>query len=163
MRKALWLVVLVGCASDPAEPTPGLPPPPAPLPTPTDAACAADVTLTPDGTLMASQTVPVTVDTAGLALCLHLDATMLARPHFLAAMPAQPSTMSAFSTALLDADNQLIVDGWDVTVGQTDPQTSAHLEWAPPGGEVTTVRLWVQSRAGPASTSVEVTLFDPLE
>jgi len=166
MRKAIWLVVLVGCASDPAAPAPGtptLPPPPAPLPTPTNAACTSTVSLTPDGTLIASQNVTVNVDQQGLALCLHLDATALTRAHFMASMPAQPSTTSSFSTALLDASGQLIVDGWDVTVGQTDPQTSAHLEWSPPAGQVTDVRLWIQTRVGVAATAVSVGLFDPLE
>ncbi len=163
MRKAIWLVVLAGCASDPSAPAPTLPTPPPPLPTPTNAACSASVPLTPDGTLMASQTVPLTVDEQGLALCLHLDATGLARAHFMADMPARASTTAAFSTALLDASNHLIVNGWDLSVGQTDPQTSAHLEWSPPAGQVIDVRLWVQSRAGTAATSVAVSLFDPLE
>lgn len=164
--KGLWLVLLVGCASDPSAPPPTLPPPPAPLPVPTampTPGTCTDVALTPDSTLMASQTLPLTIDTQGIALCLHLDATMLARAHFSAGTPSQPGTSSSFEQVLLDASGQVIVAGWDVTLGATSPTTYAHLEWSPAGGQTTDVKLIVWTRAGSATTSLGVSLFDPLE
>jgi hypothetical protein len=164
--KGLWLVLLVGCASDPATAPPGLPPPPDPLPVPTPMptpATCTDVTLTGSGTIVASQTLPLTIDTQGIALCVHLDASGLARAHFMAGTPSQPGTSSSFESALLDASGQLIVDGWDVSFGGTDPTTRANLEWSPPAGQTTDVKLIVWTRTGSATTNVDLALFDPLE
>lgn len=165
--KGLWLVLLVGCASDPSAQPPTLPPPPAPLPVPTamptPSGCTA-VTLTAvDAGQVASQTVPTAIDTQGVALCLHLDASALQRAHFMAGTPSQSGTSSSFESALLDASGQLIVDGWDVSFGGTDPTTYSNLEWSPPAGQATDVKLIVWARAGSEATTLKVALFDPLE
>ena len=165
--KGLWLVLLAGCASDPSAPAPTLPPPPAPLPVPTPmptpGSCTA-VTLTPPNSgQVASQALPLTVDTQGIELCLHLDASAIQRAHFMAGTPNEQGTSSSFETALVDATGQLIVDGWDVSFGGTDPTTFANLEWSPPAGSVSDVKLIVWARAGSEATTVKVALFDPLE
>jgi hypothetical protein len=163
--RAIGLVVLVGCASDPSAPTLPSAPPPLPLPTPvpTPATCT-DVTLTATSSgQVASQTLPLALDTQGVALCLHLDASALGRAHFMAGTPSQPGTSSSFEAALADAGGQVIVAGWDVTVGATDPTTFTNLEWSPPARQASDVKLIVWTRAGSASTSVSGSLFDPLE
>jgi hypothetical protein len=139
--KALALVLLVGCAADPK---------PTPLPTPQGC-----VTLDPS----AAQDYSITTDAS---VCMHLDATMLHRAHFMLGMPAYAGTTSGFTVALRDAAGQLIVDGWDVTVGQTDPMTAATVEWSPPAG-VTTDATLVISAPQPTTTTIDLALFDPLE
>jgi len=130
---------------------------------PTPGSCS-DVTLTPPNSgQVASQTLPLTIDTQGIALCLHLDASAIQRAHFMAGTPSQPGTSSSFESALVDATGQLIVDGWDVSFGGTDPTTFANLEWSPPAGSVSDVKLIVWTRAGAMATNVNVALFDPLE
>jgi hypothetical protein len=165
--RAIWLVVLVGCAADPSAPAPTLPTPPAPIPQPTAMPApgtCTDVTLTPANSgRPATQTLPLTIDTQGIALCLHLDASALARAHFMAGTPSQPGTSSSFESALADAGGHVIVAGWDVTVGGTDPTSFSNLEWSPPAGQVTDAKLIVWTRAGSSPTSVSVSLFDPLE
>lgn len=140
--KGILLVALVGCASDPK---------PAPVP-------GGCVTLA--GT--ASQDMPVTADAAGTSVCLHLDASTLARAHLMAGLPGRAGTTSGFSTVLEDASGQVIVDGWDVTVGQTDPMTSANLEWSPPAGVTTDATLVVMAPQSTATT-LSLALLDPLE
>ncbi|MBV8762859.1 MAG: hypothetical protein JO257_36580 [Deltaproteobacteria bacterium] len=139
MKGLALLVVLVGCAADPK-----------PVENPTGC-------LTLTGTQ--SQDVPLMTDAS---VCLHLDATPLHRAHFMVSLPGRAGTTSGFSTSLDDASGALIVDGWDVTVGQTDPQTSATLEWSPPAGTTTDVTLHVRASAATATT-VGLALLDPLE
>ena len=71
--------------------------------------------------------------------------------------------MSSFAATLEDANLAPVVDGWDVTVGQTDPHTFLNLEWSPPAGAVTTATLWVHARAQTATTTIDVSLIDPLD
>lgn len=144
MKGIALVVALVGCAADPQ---------PAPMPQPQGC-----VTLAGN----ASQDMPVTAGAAGTSVCMHLDATTLSRAHFMAGLPGRAGTTSGFQTVLEDASGQVIVNGWDVTVGQTDPMTSANLEWSPPAGVTTDVTLVVTAQQA-TSTTLSLGLLDPLE
>lgn len=141
MKGIALVVVLVGCASDPEQQ-------PAPDPT----GC---VTLVGN----ASQDVAVTTDAN---VCMHLDATTLARAHFMADLPSVPGTTSGFSIALVDATGAPIASGGDLVIGQTSPYARAQLEWSPPAGVSTDATL-VISASTPTATTVSLALLDPLE
>jgi hypothetical protein len=104
---------------------------------------------------------PVTVDPTGIAVCLQLDATKLARAHFMAQTSYRPGNVSPFTSTLVDASGTTLVDGWDITVGQTQPLSSTNLEWDAPPGLVTEVTLHVSDITGPLATSLQLALLDP--
>jgi hypothetical protein len=107
---------------------------------------------------------PVTVDAAGFRLCLHLDASLNTIGHFMATTSYVDGASSPLALALLEPDGTLIQEGWDVSVGQTDTKTSAHLEWAMPGGEVRDAVLRITTKAqGTEMTTLNMSLFEPLE
>jgi hypothetical protein len=97
-------------------------------------------------------------------LCLRLDSTKLMRAHFAADTPMEDGAASSFTLSLLAVDGGLLGDGWDVTVGGSPPRSSANLEWNPTAGQVQDVVLRVASKdTVPRSTSLSVSLMDPLE
>jgi hypothetical protein len=142
MKAIPMLALLVGCASDPK--------PAAPPPTPQGC-----VTLDPS----AAQDYSITTDAS---VCMHLDATTLHRAHFMADLPARSGTTSGFSIVLQDPSGQALVDGWDLTIGETDPRTNAHIEWSPPAGVTTDATLVITAPQRTSST-IDIALFDPLE
>jgi hypothetical protein len=107
---------------------------------------------------------PINVDSGGVVLCLALDTTGMPAAHLVAMTDQESGSQSSFTTELLDADHngQLLVDGWDVTVGQTMPMTSQHIEWSPAAGQMLSVRYVLDPRDKPATTNVHVSLFVPL-
>ncbi len=146
MPRLAWLAIsLVACA------TRSMPPAGEP-------GCAQDVTLAGTSTVG-----PLGVDTTPLALCLHLDATALTRAHFAAQTDYRDGTKSYFAESLIDASGTKLVDGWDVTVGQTDPQSATNVEWDAPAGVVTDVTLRISDTTGPNSTKLQLALVDPLD
>jgi hypothetical protein len=154
-RIGVAALFLVACAAEHPKP-----PPLAAQP----AACTASVALSGTGTNMAQTTFgPATLDAAGITLCAHLDATQLSRAHFAASSEQRPGATSGFAATLERADLTSILDGWDLTVGDAPPQTFLNLEWGPPAGQVIDVVLWFRATGAPASTTINLDLFDPLE
>lgn len=134
--------------------------------------CSVELTLAPEGGgFVASETVAaMEVGGAGVDLCLHLDGTANDRNHFAASSDQEAGEASSFALLLLDADGDVLVEGWDVTFGTEDPTTFANLEtgpWAPEvpkADHVADVTLRVTTKDGaPHTTSIDVALFDPLE
>ena len=153
MKVALALV-LVGCTSSHApDPTPAAPPP----------TCAANVTLEGASSTAPTRVGPFTLDTGGADLCVRLDATRLARAHFMASTDERTGTTSGLEAELQRSDHSMILDGWDVPVGETQPKTFLNVEWDPPVGQTTDVIVWVRASDAPTAASVELDLFDPLE
>ena len=140
MKGIALVVVLVGCASDPQKP----------VENPTGC-----ITLTGNQ----SQDVPVMTDAS---VCMHLDATPLARAHFMADLPSVAGTTSGYSISLVDSNGAPLADGGDLVIGNTMPYARAQLEWSPPAGVTTDATLVV--RAGsPTATMLSIALLDPLE
>jgi hypothetical protein len=106
---------------------------------------------------------PIDLDTRGQLLCLALDATKLPRAHFAAGGGEQGGPTGSVVLTLFDANGKVLVDGWDLTIQDTPPHTSNHLEWAPPTRAITHVRLWARARGTPARDTIHVWLFDPHE
>lgn len=126
-------------------------------------ACTHSLTL--DGASGSSE--PTAVGPVALGstnICMHLDASHnLVRGHFMASTDVEPGAASSFTTTLTEIDGTMIVEGWDVTFGQSDPQSRATLEWSIPSGEVHDVILHVTARAGDAATTIRLALFEPFE
>lgn len=154
-RTLVACVLFAGCADNVSAPviTPGTEP----------RTCAMQLTL--DGSAGSAPNVvgPLTLDTSGADLCLHLDATHNTRVHFAASTPYEAGPASSYTATLEDTAYGAILDGWDVTVGNTDPHTFLNVEWNPPAGQTTNVILWVRSVAGTTPTTINLALFDPLE
>ncbi|HLM76155.1 MAG TPA: hypothetical protein VK459_25790 [Polyangiaceae bacterium] len=126
------------------------------------AMCTESKTL--NGTSGETVSLPVTIDASGFRLCLHLDASLNDTGHFFATTAYVDGASSPLVLTLLEPDGTLLREGWDVTVGQSDPKTSAHLEWSMPGGEVRDAVLRVTTKAqGTEMTTLGVSLFEPLE
>ena len=126
--------------------------------------CSAHITLAPvDSGMPATQELPLTLDHDGVDLCIHLDPSALVRAHFAASSSPEPGTASSLMSRLEDPTFTPIVDGWDVTIGSTDPTTRMTLEWSPATTAPLDVVVWLHAVQDTATTKVAVTLFDPLE
>jgi hypothetical protein len=169
LRLSLLAIVLGACAAErlPAVDAPVAPPPDAAAAVVEPPACTQTITLAPTSAGMPAQQVigPLAVDATGIAVCLDLDATSLARAHLMAGTSWEQGTASSFAATLARAaDRVTIQDGWDVTVDDTPPRTMTNLEWSPPAGQVTSTILWVRARGTAATTTtIDMGLFDPLE
>jgi len=146
---------LIGCAADHSKP------PPAPGVQPRG--CTASVSLTGSTTATPIALGPFALDANGITVCAHLDATQIARADFAASTDQRTGNASGVAATLERVDLTSIVDAWDVTVGDAPPQTFLNLEWGPPGGATTDVIVWFHAAATPATTTINLDLFDPLE
>jgi len=100
----------------------------------------------------------------GANVCLRLDASKnLQSGHFAAGTDQQAGEASAFTLRLTDPAGTVLLDGWDVSVGQTDPRTFANLELSIPAGEIRDVILEVRAKGPQTATKITVQLFEPLE
>ena len=159
MRATIFLV-LGACAVDRAALTPDAPPAQVAQPS----GCADTFTLTGAITPSPHTLGPITIDGAGINLCMRLDATALGRAHFMGGTSYEDGTASSFVATLQRAsDRTTIQDGWDVTVDDTPPRTMVNLEWSPAAGSITDTILWVRARGATATTTIDIALFDPLE
>ncbi|MEO6776705.1 MAG: hypothetical protein ABI467_27435 [Kofleriaceae bacterium] len=158
--KLVWLSLLLAgaCVVDHSNDSD---PPPSTQPR----TCVADITL--DGSTGNAQGTlagPFTLDRTGVTLCLHLDATQnQVAAHFAAETEKQAGNASPFATVLEDLDGTVLQDSWDVSIGNTDPQTFANLEWNAPLHVVTDAQLWLHARDQSTKTTISVSLFEPLE
>ena len=154
LRIGAAALLLVACAADHAKPPPSVAQP---------GTCSTSASLT--GSTNATPTTfgPLTLDATGISLCAHLDATQLTRAHFAASTDQRAGATSGFAATLERSDFTPITDGWDVTVGDAPAQTFLNLEWGPPAGQATDVIVWLRATATPASTTISLDLFDPLE
>jgi len=155
MKVALALV-LVGCASQHSSD-------PAPLPVAPPPACTQNITLVGAITTAPTRVGPLALDAAGADLCIRLDATQMQRAHFMASSDERTGTTSGLEAVLQRPDGTAVLDGWDVSVGLTQPKTFLNVEWDPPVGQTTDVVVWVRASDAPAAASIDLDLFDPLE
>lgn len=163
--------LLVGCAPDqgdamdPMDPMEPLEPAELVDLADVNLACAWSVSL--DGwngaTPTATEFPALGVD--GATICLTLDSTLnIQGAHFAANSDRGAGSVSLVEMALFDEDERLVQEGWDVTFGQTNPQTFANLEYGMPVGSVVHAKLFVRSLAvGTVSTRLELSFFEPLE
>jgi hypothetical protein len=108
--------------------------------------------------------IPLALTQGSSDVCLSLDSTNLRRAHFAAGTPMQDGAASSFALTLLALDGSLLREGWDVTVGAAAPRSRANLEWNPTAGQIEEVVLRVTGKeAAPRSTSLSVSLMDPLD
>jgi hypothetical protein len=161
--------LLVGCTSpspvdDPMPmPTPDMPVAPATMPAP---ACDATVALYGAGGSATPTSVPFSIGSSdGVNLCLELDARDNKRvAHFVASTQNEPNaTTSMFQLTLLGKDAELLQEGWDVTFGSSPPTAFANLEYDVTDGTTTTVTLHISAKCVPLGTTIDLSLFDPLE
>jgi hypothetical protein len=157
VREALIVLAAASCF-DRSNSTPAQP-----IPCDEPRTCSARLTLVGGTTATPVVAGPFALDTHGVAVCLHLDATALHRAHFAAATRYENGTTSPLATTLQDSTFHAIRDGSDMTVGDSAPRTSTNLEWGPPAGAATDVILWVRTKAGTVTSEIDVWLFDPLE
>ena len=124
--------------------------------------CVADVTLDGSaGNAQPTQLGPYAVDRNGITICLHLDATQnQIAAHFAAETDSQTGSVSSFATLLEDPSYAPLQDSWDV---QVDSRTFSNLEWNAPLQAVTDAVLWVHARDQSSTTTIAVSLFEPLE
>jgi hypothetical protein len=124
--------------------------------------CEQTATLVGEPMTDLSQSFALALDSVGW--CLTLDATHnLQQAHFMAGSPIVHGTSSGVVFTLLDAATvTTLVDGWDVSVGQTDTTTSANLEYSVPAGQTQTVILRMRA-VDDRTDTLGVSLFEPLE
>lgn len=162
MRAALVAILfLTACATDGEKATP----PDAPGTTELPAGCDYELSLDGRGDNATQDSVgPVAVDAVGKKVCLHLDATNNIRiAHFSAGTEYADGTTSPFLLSLHDMQGATLREGWDVTVGQTDPKTFENLEWDAPLGQITDAVVWVRARDASATSTFGFALFEPFE
>jgi hypothetical protein len=113
----------------------------------------------------ASFTVPSrSYDTAGALFCFEIDARQNLRiAHFAAGTAYQQADVSSFRIALLDANSAMLLEGWDVAFGSTDPSAFANLEYGVTAGDYVAVKLFVSSKVDTATTEVSASVFEPFE
>lgn len=150
-RHGLAALLLIGCAAD-RKPAP---PPDVTQPR----SCATSVNL--DGRPV--NLPPTLLDATGINVCAHLDASQLIRAEFAASTDQRAGDASGFAVTLERADRTPILDGWDVSVGDSPPQTFLNLEWSPPPGQSLDVIVWFRSTGSPSQTQLGLDLFDPLD
>jgi hypothetical protein len=153
---AWWTIALAtGCVSSHAlpEPTPAVQP----------QSCGVSLNLVGSVNATPMPTATLALDANGTNICAHLDATQLQRAHFAASSDYQQGDSSGFAATLEAADGSTILEGWDVSFGTTPTTTFLNVEWAPPVGQTTDVIVWVRAPQVPASTTMQLYLFDPLE
>jgi len=167
------MIALAGCASDtggpPSQPS-GDDNPLAEIGDPVEAShepgeCAYSVALYGmTGNADATPVGPITVDTTGIDICLSLDARdNLVVAHFAAGTTYESADSASFQLGLYDGNGTLLRDGWDVTFGSTPTTAFANLEYGVEKGQVMSAVLWVRAKAGTASSTVSLHLFEPYE
>ena len=113
---------------------------------------------------MLAQPFSYLLDTQGVTLCLTLDATdNLVVGYFGADSGRETGSISTFAMSLFAADGTLLRDGWDVTFGSSPPTTFASIEYGVTNGTILETKLVIRTRAGEASTSIGMDLFEPYE
>ena len=117
------------------------------------------MTLTPN--LPASAPISVTTDSVGW--CVHLTGLVNTHYDFVAGTTNQDGAASSFELVLDDTTGANLTTGGDVSVGQTSPVTHASLEYTITAGTVQDVVLRTRALAGSASTTLTVTVLDPLD
>lgn len=93
--------------------------------------------------------------------CLHLDASANRRAHLMIGSDRFPGEHAPLTLSLEAPDGTLLVDGWDVAIGQTDTTVFANLELAIEGGTVMDAVLVVDGQG--VGSEIGAALFDPLE
>jgi hypothetical protein len=107
---------------------------------------------------------PVTVDAAGIDICMTLDARdNIQLAHFAADTAYEPGNSSSFHLSLYAKDGTPLRDGWDVTFGSSPATTFASVEYGIDKGQLVEAVLWVRAKAGSATSQVQLHLFEPLE
>ena len=107
---------------------------------------------------------PVTVDGAGIDICLALDARdNIWVGHFAAGTDNETGSASSFQLTLFDRDSHVLRAGWDVTFGSSPPTTFANLEYGVDKGQVLQALLHVRARTGTATSKIDLYLFEPYE
>ncbi len=125
-------------------------------------ACSEELML--DGTSGSQPTAIGPVELGNTNICMRLDASHnLVRGHFMASTDVETGTTSSFTSTMTEIDGTMIATGWDVTFGQTSPQSRATLEWDLPSGDVRDVVLHIKARAGAKATTIRLALFEPFE
>lgn len=155
-RHAWWVIALAaGCVSEHGkpEPTPSVQP----------QGCGATFSLVGSVNATPMPTATLALDANGTNICAHLDATQMQRAHFAASSDQYPGDSSGLAATLQAADRSTILEGWDVSFGNTPPSTFLNVEWAPPVGQTTDVIVWVRAPMVPTTTTLQLYLFDPLE
>ncbi|HEX5064351.1 MAG TPA: hypothetical protein VFV99_33480 [Kofleriaceae bacterium] len=170
MRGWFCLFVLAACTGEPGGSRPTIDVPPLEIGGDTEVThepgeCTYNVALYGmTGNANATPVGPITVDTSGIDICLSLDARdNLVVAHFAAGTQYETAASSSFELALYDGDGTLLRDGWDVAFGSTPTTAFANLEYGVTKGQVMDAVLWVRAKAGTATSTVNVTLFEPYE
>jgi len=159
------VVALAGCASKPAGDDPvDAAPADAPDDVQTPVLCPTSIPLAPGspGTPAGMEVGPLELGTA--SFCLHLDTRGLIRGHFMAGTSLRESgDASSFTLTLADTNGTTLVEGWDVSIGNTDTKTFANLEMAMEADLERDVVLTISAKGGTAPvTNLGFSLFDPL-
>jgi hypothetical protein len=168
MKRFGIVVALVGCTAggSPAGPDAAAVEPDAPALAPAvPGTCHETVALDGMDSINGHKTVgPLALDTQGTTICLTLDATQnIIVAHFGAGSDREPMSTSTFDMTLFAADGTQLREGWDVTFGGSPPTTFANLEYGVTKGTTLEAKLVIRTRAGQASTSVGLALFEPFE
>jgi len=170
MRGWFCLIALAACTSEPGGSPPSIDVPPLEIRdvaevTHVPGECTYNVALYGmTGNAAATPVGPITVDTTGIDICLSLDARdNLIVAHFAAGTQYETAASSSFELALYDGNGTLVRDGWDVAFGSTPTTAFANLEYGVTKGQVMDAVLWVRAKAGTATSTVSLHLFEPLE
>ena len=172
MRGISIVVVLAGCIADGSDSLPspeseeperqGDPAPSEIVDVPRE--CDHEVAMYGMGSSEPTIVGPLTLDAAGVAICLELDARdNLWIAHFAAGTNYQTGSASSFELGLYDADGNMLRQGWDVTVGSSPPRTFANLEYGMPKGDIIKAMLHVRAPNGTATSDIALHLFEPYE
>lgn len=107
------------------------------------------------------QAEPVSLDANSIGWCLHLDSTSIqsAAPIFWAQTDHVTGVVSDIELSLFDTSGNVLLDGWDVAVGQSQPTTFAELQFQLTTGAVRDVILRARATF-PRDTTLTVDL-DP--
>lgn len=107
---------------------------------------------------------PVTLDTAGITICLSLDGRDNANlAHFGAITDGEMADASTFELSVYDTNDVLIEMGWDVTIGNSSPMSYANVEHSFEKGQVYQVKLRARAKQAAATTRISLSLLCPLE
>jgi hypothetical protein len=103
---------------------------------------------------------PLTLDHDGVDICVHLDPGSFTRASFSVDSPPEAGSAASIAGRLEDSTFASIADGTEVTVGTN---TSMEIDWMPPAGTTTDVVVWLHAVSAAATTTVQMSYFDPLD
>ena len=106
---------------------------------------------------------PLTIDSGGVTVCIHLVAPSNMVSHFTGQTQPVAGSASPFDAVLVGLDGATLTSGWDVMISNTNPTVFTNLEWDPTPGTSVDAIFHVNAKSAAATTMLSLSLILPID